>query len=57
MVARVGRYYGTHLKGHQEVTQWVLLSPTILNMLFDVVIRNWVTMVTGEEAGPDGFGW
>ena len=31
------------------------LSPTIYNIVVYVMMRHWVTLVTGEEIGPDGF--
>ena len=55
MVSRTESYYGTQLMGHQRVTQWDTISPTIFNMLFDAVIYHWVIMVAEEEAGPYGF--
>ena len=56
MVSRTESYYGTQLMGHQRVTQWDTISPTIFNMVFDVVINYWVTLVARDEAGPYGFG-
>ena len=55
MLAQAGRYYGSPLKVYQGVNQGEPLSPIILNMVVDSLIRHWVTMVTGEEAGPVGF--
>ena len=52
MVDISGHYYGTPFKGHQGITQVDSLSPTILNMVVGTVICHWVTLVTGEEAGP-----
>ena len=57
MVERSGRYYGTLLKGHQSVTQGSPLLTTIFNLVLYAVICHRVTLVAGEEAGPDGFGW
>ena len=56
MVASARRYYGTPIKGHLGVTKGDLISPTIFNIVVDVVIIYWVMMVVGEEAGRDGFG-
>ena len=56
MVARAGRYGRTLFKGHIRVTQGDTISPTIFNMVFDVVINYWVTLVARDEAGPYGFG-
>ena len=39
MVAKTGRYYGALSRGSMGVTQGNLLSPTIFNMVVDVVIR------------------
>ena len=56
MMSRAGIYYSTPFKVHQGVAQGGTIYPTIFNMVVDVVIRNWVTLVVEEEAGPDGFG-
>ena len=56
MVTRTGSYYSTLFKGHRGVTKGDTISPTIFNMVVDSVICHWVTLVAGEEAGPDGFG-
>ena len=56
MVAKTGRYYGTPLKGYWGIVQVDPLSPTIFNMELDVGIQNWVTLVSGEEAAPEGLG-
>ena len=50
MVARSGRYYVADLKGDQVVTQGEPLSPTILNVVVDMVVQYWVAvMVEGSE--------
>ena len=56
MVARAGGYYGTAFQGSRRVTQGDLLSPTIFNVVVDVVMRNWVTVVISctEELGERG---
>ena len=57
MVARVGRYDVNLFKGHQGVTQGDPLPHTIFKVAVDTAIHHWVTLVTGEDAEPDGFGW
>ena len=56
MVARAGGYYGVAFKGACGVTQVDSLSLTIFNVLADVVVRNWLTlMVEGaKERGKRG---
>ena len=56
MVARVGGYYGTAFQGARGVTQVDPLSPTIFNVVVDVVVRNWVTVVIAgaEDWGKSG---
>ena len=49
MVARAGGYYGTGFKGERGVTQGDPLSPTIFNVVVDVVVRHWVTLAVEEE--------
>ena len=48
MVARAGGYYGDTFKGARGVTQGNPLSPTIFNVVVDVVVRHWVTMALNE---------
>ena len=40
IVARVGGYYGTSFRGERGVTQLDPLSPTIFNVVVDVVVRH-----------------
>ena len=56
MVARSGGYYRAVFQGARGVTQGDPLYPTILNMVVDLVVRHWVTvMVEGaEEWGERG---
>ena len=44
MVARAGQYYGTGFKGARGVTQGDPLSPTIFNVVVDVVVRHWLLL-------------
>ena len=45
MVARVGRYYRAAFKGARVVTQGDTLSPTVLNVLVDAVVRHWLSVM------------
>ena len=56
MVARAGGYYGAAFMGARGVMQGDPLFPTIFNMLVDVVVCHWVSvMVEGaEERGERG---
>ena len=56
VVARTGRYYGTSLLRFQGLTQGYLFSTTILNKVVDSVVFNWVSLVLGSAAEPDGRG-
>ena len=47
MVDCMSRYYGSELQGFQGVTQGDPLSPTILNVVVDAVVRHWIYLVTG----------
>ena len=51
-----GGYYGTSFKGERGVTQGDPLSPTIFNLVVDVLVRHWVTGVIAdaEERGELG---
>ena len=58
MLERVGQYYRTPFKVHWGVTHPPLPPlPIIFKMVVDTVIFHWVTLISGEEVGPDGFGW
>ena len=59
MVVRAGGYYGTGFKGERGVTQGDPLSPTIFNVVVDVVVHHWVTLAVTEaemrgERGREG---
>ena len=53
MVARAVGYYGTAFQGARGVTQGDLLSLNIFNVVVDVVVRHWVTVIMegAEEQG------
>ena len=53
MVAQAGGYYGTTFRGKRGVIQGNPLSPTIFNVVVDVVVRHWVQGVI-EEAEAHG---
>ena len=56
MVVRAGRYYREAFTGARVVMQVELLSPTIFNVVVDVVVRYWVSMMVegAEERGERG---
>ena len=56
MVARKGGYYGEAFMGDWGVTPGDPLSPTIFNVVVDVVVRHWVTMALekAEKRGERG---
>ena len=59
MVAREGGYFGKAFKEKRGVTQGDPLSPTILNVVVDAVVRHWVNGIVDEaeakgETGRDG---
>ena len=56
MVARAGSYYGKGFKGGMGVTQGDLLSPTIFNVVVDVVVRHWLQIATQEAERRGGRG-
>ena len=51
-----GRIFGTGFKGERGVTQGDPLSPTILNLVVNAVVRHWVTLevVEAEMWGEQG---
>ena len=56
MVARARCYYSTPFKYHKGVSQGGPLYPTIFNMVVDVFIRHWVTLLAADEEGLYVFG-
>ena len=56
MLARAGRYYRNGFKGARGVTQGDPLSPTIFNVVVDVVVCHWVTLAVedSEKRGERG---
>ena len=59
-VTRAGVYYREAFKGARGVTQGDPLSPTILNVVVDAVVRHWATMALEEaekrgERGNEGW--
>ena len=56
MVAQVGGYFGTGFKGKRGVTQGDPLSPTIFNVVVDVVVCHWVTLAVEEAETQGGRG-
>ena len=57
MVARAVGYFGTGFKGERGVTQGNPLSPTILNVVVDAVVRNCVTLAVEEAEKRGERGW
>ena len=55
MVTRAERYYITPLNVHQGLTKGGPLPHIIFDMVVESLIRLWVTLVVGEEAGPYSF--
>ena len=50
MVTHAGGYYSASFNGYRSVTQAGQLSPTILNMLVDTVVRQCILLAVDEEA-------
>ena len=50
MAARAGGYYGTAFGGERGVTQGDPLSPTLVNVVVDVVVRH---CLEGQQADKD----
>ena len=60
MVEMSGEYFGVFFKVQSGVIQGYPISSTILNVLVDAVLRNWVSLVAATEGvtdpGTEGFG-
>ena len=53
MVVQAGGYFGTPFKGYHRVTQGDQLSPKIFNMVVDVILQHWFTLVASKEEAFD----
>ena len=51
-----GGYYGLEFKGNRGVTQGGPLSPTIFNVVVDVVVRHWFTFMVESVEERSGHG-
>ena len=56
MVAKLGRYYGAAFKGTRGVTQGDPISSTIFNVVVDVVVRYWFTVMVESAEERSGRG-
>ena len=55
MIAKAGGYNGPHFKVFRWVTQDDPLLTMIFNVVMDAIMSHWVTVVTEEEAVPEGL--
>ena len=55
MLESLGVSHAPHFKGFKRVKQGNPLSHTIFNVFINWFLRNWVMVVTEEEARPDDF--
>ena len=51
MVARVGGHYGETFCRERGITQGDPLSPTIFNLVVDVIVRHWESLVKDRVGG------
>ena len=51
MVARVGGYYGMAFQGARGVIQKDPLSPKIINVVVDSVVRHWLLVMADQVGG------
>ena len=57
MVLCIGGYYGTEFQGFWGVTYGYPLSPTIINVVVDSVVRHWLLVMADQVGGQDGHRW
>ena len=57
MVAHTGGYYRTAFQGFLGVMQEDPLSPTILNVVVDTVVQQWVEVAVDIAGEKDRPGW
>ena len=46
-----GGYYEAFFEGFRGLTQGDPLSPTIFNVVVDIVVRQWISLVEGGTGG------
>ena len=56
MVEKAGGYYEAVFTGARSVTQGDLLTPTIFNVVMDLVVRHWVSVMGEGTEEQDGRG-
>ena len=56
MAARSGGYYGAAFKGERGVTQGDPLSPTLINVVVDAVVRHWLEGLQEAKEEKDAEG-
>ena len=56
MMASSDGYFGPPFKGYRGVNQVNLISPTIFNVVVDIIIRYWVAVVAPTEDGTEVLG-
>ena len=56
MAAWSGGYYGTAFKGEQGVTQGNPLSPTLITVVVDAVVRHWLEGLQAEKDEKEAEG-
>ena len=54
MTEKAGGYYGLVFLGSRGASQGDLLSPTIFNMMVDVVVRHWVAVMVESAEERSG---
>ena len=52
MVSHTGGYHGAPFNGYWEVIQGGALLSTLFNVVVITVVRDWLSLVAAEEAGP-----
>ena len=56
MMLRAGGYYDAPFHGERGLTQGYPLSPTIFNVVVDVVVRHWGPLLMAEQEGGESSG-
>ena len=53
MVVQAGGYFGTPFKRYHRVIKGGKLSPKIFNMVIDVVLQHWFTLLASTKEAVD----
>ena len=57
MAVRSSEYYRDPFQGIRGITQGGGLSPRIFNIMVDIIVGHWISLVADNNAITGGFGY